>query len=245
MLPVDLEGRTLLYVFVVLPGSEKTRTLLGCDFIEDNGGVINAPQQCWYFIVEPERRHHYFGPKGAQYANQADVASVKPSAPEPLVQNEPASTQADPALAEFIIASLDTKRAKLTAKQQENDPLKSFFSYDQGNQQAVNTYQEQDWLHSSMCDGLIIRSVNARLQQGEDTHRPEEAVDKYHRPGPDYIIGGKVLGNPTNYWFVPCIHHVAIPGGGVSQASGHTSTPRTLAAATCKPDGGQGPPQLV
>ena len=43
-----------------------------------------------------------------------------------------------------------------------------------------------------MCDGLIIGSVDARLQQEEDT-QPEEAVDKHRRPDPEYGIGGKVL----------------------------------------------------
>ena len=107
--------------------------MLGCDFIEDIGAVINASQQCWYFIVEPERRRHYFEPKGTQYANRPDVPSVNFSAPEPLVQNEPASTQADPRLVESIIASVDIERAKLQSKQQENDPWKLFLLDDQGN----------------------------------------------------------------------------------------------------------------
>ena len=58
MLPVKLDGSTLLFVFVVLPRSNENYISLGCDFIEDFGAVIKVPQQYWYFIDEPERRRY-------------------------------------------------------------------------------------------------------------------------------------------------------------------------------------------
>ena len=53
-MPITLQGRTLTTEFIVLPGSEHNRTLLGCDFIEGSGILINAAEKYWYFYDEPD-----------------------------------------------------------------------------------------------------------------------------------------------------------------------------------------------
>ena len=77
LLPVELEGRTPYTDFIVLPDSRDNRTLLGCDFIEDIGAVVNTPQRHWYFIDEPERKLNYYRPS-SPWPNRAEIPPPKP-----------------------------------------------------------------------------------------------------------------------------------------------------------------------
>ncbi|CAB3242153.1 unnamed protein product [Arctia plantaginis] len=49
--------RNLPISFTVLPEAKDNRTLLGIDFLESSGIVLNLPQRCWHYIDEPEREH--------------------------------------------------------------------------------------------------------------------------------------------------------------------------------------------
>lgn len=51
---LHLEGRTIPTQFIVLSGSKDDRTLLGMDFLEDAGIVINTPQRSWHFVEKPD-----------------------------------------------------------------------------------------------------------------------------------------------------------------------------------------------
>ncbi|CAK9811642.1 Activity-regulated cytoskeleton associated protein 1 [Anthophora quadrimaculata] len=63
-LTVNLEKRKFTTTFIVLPEAEGNRTLLGIDFLETAGIVINAPQRSWNFVDEPNK-HHFFGKEPA------------------------------------------------------------------------------------------------------------------------------------------------------------------------------------
>ncbi|CAK9820292.1 Activity-regulated cytoskeleton associated protein 1 [Anthophora plagiata] len=56
---VKLEKREFESTFIVLPEAEGNRTLLGIDFLETAGIMINAPQRSWNFVDQP-RKHHFF-----------------------------------------------------------------------------------------------------------------------------------------------------------------------------------------
>ncbi|CAK9806345.1 Activity-regulated cytoskeleton associated protein 1 [Anthophora plagiata] len=56
---VSIGNRKILTKFVVLPDSGDNRTLLGIDFLEDAGIVINTPQRTWYFIGQPEQQRAF------------------------------------------------------------------------------------------------------------------------------------------------------------------------------------------
>nr|XP_034194161.1 uncharacterized protein LOC117610644 [Osmia lignaria] len=58
---VDLEGRTIPTQFIILPNSKDNRTLLGVDFMEDAGIIINTPQRSWHFIEDPKQEYDYQG----------------------------------------------------------------------------------------------------------------------------------------------------------------------------------------
>lgn len=50
---VQVADRKFLTNFIVLPDSKDNRTLLGIDFLENAGIVINAPQRTWCFVDQP------------------------------------------------------------------------------------------------------------------------------------------------------------------------------------------------
>ncbi|CAK9799253.1 hypothetical protein ANTPLA_LOCUS1956 [Anthophora plagiata] len=50
---VEVANRKFLTNFIILPNSRDNRTLLGIDFLEDAGIVINAPQRTCCFVDQP------------------------------------------------------------------------------------------------------------------------------------------------------------------------------------------------
>ena len=157
LLPITLQGRTLTTEFIVLPESEHNRTLLGCDFIEDSGIVINAAEKHWYFYDEPDIKHKYRAPSQPQPAiGSAEYhINVKSAAPSPIQDNSSTS------------AKRATASEQQPAKRSREDPFEPFFdNYE--NYTAVNEEFVKDWLQDHMCDTLAIAAVDVRL-------RPDEA----------------------------------------------------------------------
>ncbi|GBM94810.1 hypothetical protein AVEN_69362-1 [Araneus ventricosus] len=52
---IDIEGRTVLIEMLALPKAKGNRTLLGTDFLEKSGIVLNLKNKRWYFS---DKTHH-------------------------------------------------------------------------------------------------------------------------------------------------------------------------------------------
>ncbi|GFT12935.1 uncharacterized protein NPIL_519411 [Nephila pilipes] len=55
---IRLGGRTLPLNLVVIPGA-KNNTLLGMDFLELSGIVLNVKRKTWYLVDQPKRQFHF------------------------------------------------------------------------------------------------------------------------------------------------------------------------------------------
>ncbi|CAK9803314.1 hypothetical protein ANTQUA_LOCUS3666 [Anthophora quadrimaculata] len=58
-LKTTLQGRTIKAKFIVLPGSKDNCTLLGVDFIDDAGIVLNISQQSWSYADTVEVQYDF------------------------------------------------------------------------------------------------------------------------------------------------------------------------------------------
>ncbi|GFY20531.1 retrovirus-related Pol polyprotein from transposon opus [Trichonephila clavipes] len=54
---VEIEGRSVLTKFIILPKAKGNRTLLGNDFISSAGLVIDVKNTCWYFWDNPTHKY--------------------------------------------------------------------------------------------------------------------------------------------------------------------------------------------
>ncbi|XP_038211455.1 uncharacterized protein LOC119831956 [Zerene cesonia] len=64
---VHLMERKIPTTFIVLPEAKENRTLLGVDFLQNAGIVINLPQYTWHFIDEPEEQHTLYSEEFAVF----------------------------------------------------------------------------------------------------------------------------------------------------------------------------------
>ncbi|GFX64026.1 transposon Tf2-8 polyprotein [Trichonephila clavipes] len=55
---VEIEGRTVLTKFIILPKAKGNRTLLGTDFLSSAGLVLDVKNTCWYFWDNPTTSIH-------------------------------------------------------------------------------------------------------------------------------------------------------------------------------------------
>lgn len=53
---ITMGGRSNWIQFTVLPYAHNNRTLLGIDFLEQAGIVLNLPQRTWYYIDQPQNQ---------------------------------------------------------------------------------------------------------------------------------------------------------------------------------------------
>ncbi|GFU46339.1 CCHC-type domain-containing protein [Nephila pilipes] len=56
---IRLGGRTLPLNLVVIPGAKNNNTLLGMDFLESFGIVLNVKRKTWFFDDQPKRQFHF------------------------------------------------------------------------------------------------------------------------------------------------------------------------------------------
>ncbi|XP_048482478.1 uncharacterized protein LOC125489713 [Plutella xylostella] len=56
---ITIGDRNLPITMVAIPEAEETRTLLGIDFLESAGIVLNLPQRCWSFIDNPKKHYQF------------------------------------------------------------------------------------------------------------------------------------------------------------------------------------------
>ncbi|XP_036322142.1 uncharacterized protein LOC118736151 [Rhagoletis pomonella] len=59
---ITIDGRTLDIHFIVLPNAKNNRTLVGADFMEQAGIVLNMGQRYWYFENEPTEHFDFADP---------------------------------------------------------------------------------------------------------------------------------------------------------------------------------------
>ncbi|GFW24250.1 uncharacterized protein TNCV_738761 [Trichonephila clavipes] len=56
---VEIEGRSVLNKFIILPKAKGNRTLLGTDFLSSAGFVLDVKNTCWYFWDNPTHKYPF------------------------------------------------------------------------------------------------------------------------------------------------------------------------------------------
>ncbi|GFX82117.1 uncharacterized protein TNCV_398471 [Trichonephila clavipes] len=56
---VEIEGRSVLTKFIILPKAKGNRTLLGTDFLSSAGCVLDVKNTCWYFWDNPTHKYPF------------------------------------------------------------------------------------------------------------------------------------------------------------------------------------------
>ncbi|GFY71848.1 transposon Tf2-9 polyprotein [Trichonephila inaurata madagascariensis] len=56
---VEIEGRSVLTKFIILPKAKGNRTLLGTDFLSSAGLVLNVKNTCWHFWDNPSHKYPF------------------------------------------------------------------------------------------------------------------------------------------------------------------------------------------
>ncbi|GFU16853.1 SCAN box domain-containing protein [Trichonephila clavipes] len=56
---VEIEGRSVLTEFIILPKAKGNRTLLGTDFLSSAGLVLDVKNTCWYFWDNPTHKYPF------------------------------------------------------------------------------------------------------------------------------------------------------------------------------------------
>ncbi|GFW34697.1 retrovirus-related Pol polyprotein from transposon 17.6 [Trichonephila clavipes] len=56
---VEIEGRSVLRKFIILPKAKGNRTLLGTDFLSSAGLVLDVKNACWYFWNNPTHKYPF------------------------------------------------------------------------------------------------------------------------------------------------------------------------------------------
>ncbi|GFV81899.1 uncharacterized protein TNCV_1057861 [Trichonephila clavipes] len=56
---VEIEGRSVLTKFIILPKAKRNRTLLGTDFLSSDGLVLDVKNTCWYFWDNPTHKYPF------------------------------------------------------------------------------------------------------------------------------------------------------------------------------------------
>ncbi|GFX15575.1 uncharacterized protein TNCV_3305041 [Trichonephila clavipes] len=55
---VEIEGRSILIKFIILPKAKGNTTLLGTDFLSSAGLILDVKNACWYFWDNPTHKYH-------------------------------------------------------------------------------------------------------------------------------------------------------------------------------------------
>ncbi|GFY34131.1 uncharacterized protein TNCV_2504341 [Trichonephila clavipes] len=65
---VEIEGRSVLTKFIILPKAKGNRTLLGTDFLSSAALVLGVKNTCWYFWDNPTHKY--------QFGEELDTPSI-------------------------------------------------------------------------------------------------------------------------------------------------------------------------
>ncbi|XP_017473239.1 PREDICTED: uncharacterized protein LOC108364160 isoform X2 [Rhagoletis zephyria] len=81
-------GRRLNIEFIILPNACGNRTLIGMDFLEQAGIVLNMGQRYWYFESDP-MQHFDFAPALPLKLNFIETVKVSSTRPKRVAEEEP------------------------------------------------------------------------------------------------------------------------------------------------------------
>ncbi|GFU30115.1 retrovirus-related Pol polyprotein from transposon opus [Nephila pilipes] len=56
---IEIEGRSVLTRFIILPKAKGNRTLLGTDFLIFTGLILDVKNACWYFCDNPTHKYPF------------------------------------------------------------------------------------------------------------------------------------------------------------------------------------------
>ncbi|GFS90821.1 retrovirus-related Pol polyprotein from transposon opus [Nephila pilipes] len=56
---IEIEGRSVLTRFIILPKANGNRTLLGTDFLSYAGLILDVKNACWYFWDNPTHKYPF------------------------------------------------------------------------------------------------------------------------------------------------------------------------------------------
>ncbi|GFV64376.1 transposon Ty3-I Gag-Pol polyprotein [Trichonephila clavipes] len=56
---IEIEGRSVLTKFIILPKAKGIRTLLGTDFLSSAGLILDVKNTCWYFWDNPTHKYPF------------------------------------------------------------------------------------------------------------------------------------------------------------------------------------------
>ncbi|GFQ72239.1 transposon Tf2-6 polyprotein [Trichonephila clavata] len=56
---IEIQGRSILTRFIILPKAKRNRTLLGTDFLSSAGLVLDVKNACWYFWDNPTHKYPF------------------------------------------------------------------------------------------------------------------------------------------------------------------------------------------
>ncbi|GFS58769.1 retrovirus-related Pol polyprotein from transposon opus, partial [Nephila pilipes] len=56
---IEIEGRSVLTRFIILPKAKGNRTLLGTDFLSSAGLILDVKNACWYFWDNPTHKYPF------------------------------------------------------------------------------------------------------------------------------------------------------------------------------------------
>ncbi|KAJ8911492.1 hypothetical protein NQ315_010864 [Exocentrus adspersus] len=82
---IEIGGRTTTINLVIMPHARDNRTLLGIDFLEKAGIVLNLPQRCWNFADEPNKLFEFV----PQYHMVHREPNIKAQPLQPTVNRQP------------------------------------------------------------------------------------------------------------------------------------------------------------
>ncbi|GFS96739.1 retrovirus-related Pol polyprotein from transposon 297 [Nephila pilipes] len=56
---IEIEGRSVLTKFIILPKAKGNRTLLGTDFLSSAGLILDVKNASWYFWDNPTHKYQF------------------------------------------------------------------------------------------------------------------------------------------------------------------------------------------
>ncbi|GFS81431.1 retrovirus-related Pol polyprotein from transposon opus [Nephila pilipes] len=56
---IEIEEKSVLTIFIILPKAKGNRTLLGTDFLNSAGLILDVKNACWYFWDNPTHKYPF------------------------------------------------------------------------------------------------------------------------------------------------------------------------------------------
>ncbi|GFT87672.1 retrovirus-related Pol polyprotein from transposon opus [Nephila pilipes] len=56
---IEIEGKSVLTRYIILPKANENRTLLGTDFLSSSSLILDVKNACWYFWDNPTHKYPF------------------------------------------------------------------------------------------------------------------------------------------------------------------------------------------